>query len=52
MMDYRNNYNNENETNNENMMAAEQSRTASTKRNLLPKIKKLLSLQRKSEPSP
>ena len=24
MMDYRNNYNNENETNNENMMAAEQ----------------------------
>ena len=44
MMDYRNNYNNENETNNENMMAAEQ--------NLLPKIKKLLSLQKKSEPSP
>ena len=26
MMDYRNNYNNENETNNEKMMAAEQDR--------------------------
>ena len=49
MMDYRNNYNNENETNNENMMAAEQN---SFNGNLLPKIKKLLSLPRKSEPSP
>ena len=47
MMDYRNNYNNENETNNENMMAAEQNSF-----NLLPKTKKLLSLQKKSEPSP
>ena len=51
MMDYRNNYNNENETNNENMMAASYHRGAYS-RNLLPKIKKLLSLQRKSEPSP
>lgn len=50
MMDYRNNYNNENETNNENMMAAEQNNFNG--KNLLPKIKKLLSLQRKSEPSP
>ena len=30
MMDYRNNYNNENETNNENMMAAEQNRRLPT----------------------
>lgn len=50
MMDYRNNYNNENETNNENMMAAEQNSFNGKKPSS--KIKKLLSLQRKSEPSP
>ena len=51
MMDYRNNYNNENETNNENMMAAEQN-SFNGKKPSSKKIKKLLSLQRKSEPSP
>ena len=51
MMDYRNNYNNENETNNENMMAAEQN-SFNGKENLLPKTKKLHKLAKKSEPSP
>ena len=50
MMDYRNNYNNENETNNENMMAAEQNSFNGKKPSS--KNKNLLSLQRKSEPSP
>lgn len=44
MMDYRNNYNNENETNNENMMAAEQNSFNGKKPSS--KNKKLLSLQK------
>ena len=47
MMDYRNNYNNENETNNENMMAAEQN-SFNGKKPSFPKTKKAAKLAKKN----